>query len=458
VDHPGIRGLNLILTAQCNLRCRYCYQNAKGPRRMDREVLRASVDLAVSSPRERVDLVFVGGEPLLEFAALRGAVERAGARRPPGMRVGFRISTNGTLLTEEVAEFLARHRVYTQLSFDGVRGAQDVRCPGTFDVLDRLLDSLRERHPRFYRSSLIVSITLVPSTVRHLADSVDYFFEKGVAKIGITPSITPYAEWRREDIELLDGQFARIFESSVEHLERTGEVPLALFRERDGKSRGPGERVGASADDIALSPSAGAPSRDVGSAKTRMMCRIADNATPTVDVDGQVYGCGLYAPSVNQLRSPLHLGCLATMRLGDVRKPGFDERYRRFREAAGRLPVYAEKERKRSAYGRCADCAHFDLCTVCPVSLGHVEGNADPDRVPDFACAYNFVSLEHRERFPRRPSMRERVLGEPYREEMAWWSGIAGAVREARAGARREASGQTAIPPGDESARQTGAR
>lgn len=448
----------MILTAQCNLRCRYCYQNAKGPRRMGREVLRASVDLALSSPRERVDLVFVGGEPLLEFTALRAAVEYAEERRRQDLSVGYKTSTNGTLVSDEVADFLAKHRVYTQLSFDGLENAQDLRGKGTFGTLDGLIDRLRKRHPHFCRSRLIVSITLVPPTVRYLADSVDYFLGKGVAKIGITPSITPYTEWHKGDIAELDAQFARIFASSVEHLERTGEVPLALFREGGPTSRGPGDGAGAREESTWRSTGEGASRPGVASPRTRTMCHIAENATPTVDVDGRVYGCGLYAPSVNELHSPLHLGCLSTMRLGDVRQPGFDERYERFRLAVERLPVYAEKERKHSAYGRCADCEHFDLCTVCPVSLGHVERNTDPDRVPDFACAYSLVSLGYRDRFPRRPGMRARILGEPYGEEMAWWGGIARAIRDARAEGGRPDTGRSAGLAGHVQARRARAR
>jgi sulfatase maturation enzyme AslB (radical SAM superfamily) len=401
---------------------------------MDWETIRESVDLALRSPHESVDLVFLGGEPLLEFAALRRAVEHAEQRLPAGKRVGYKISTNGVLLCEEVADFLAEHRVYTQLSFDGVREAQDVRCEGTFAALDRLLDSLRERHPRFLHSCLIASITVVPATVGYLADSIDYFLSKGVARIGVAPSITSHGDWCRDDIGELEAQFSRILRSSLRHLEQTGDVPLTLLR-WSGEGPGPSGDSFPSMEEgdsrsIAqmVRPPGGAEHQWSG----RSMCHIAESETPTVDVDGQVYGCGLYARSVSDLHSPLHLACLPTMQLGDVRDPGLAERYERFREAVNRLPVYAEKERKYSAYRRCVDCPHFDVCRICPFSLGHVEGNADPHRVPDFACAFGMVTFRHRDRFPRQQGVRALVLGEQYREEMARWANIARAAREAR--------------------------
>jgi len=70
----------LILTAQCNLRCSYCYQNAKGARSMSWDTLQASIDLALQSPSPRVELTFTGGEPLLELELIRRGVAHAQSR------------------------------------------------------------------------------------------------------------------------------------------------------------------------------------------------------------------------------------------------------------------------------------------------------------------------------------------------------------------------------------------
>jgi MoaA/NifB/PqqE/SkfB family radical SAM enzyme len=447
---PGqVRSLDLILTTRCNLSCRYCYQTVRRRRRMDWEIIQASIDLLLSSPHRQVDLLFVGGEPLLEFPAIQAAVDYAERNRPADKRFKYKISTNGTLVTDEIAAFLAEHRFYTQLSFDGVRAAQAFRDDATFETLDRLLTSLRKEHPRFYHTDLVAAVTLIPPAVRYLADSVEYFLVRGVSKIAITPSIMPYPGWAGDAIDELDAQFSRIFESSLRHLERTGEVPLVLFR--DGEERRatgdtaevePSTRT--ASDSRFVSGATGAegdpPSgSDAGRvadprspAGTRMMCRIVPNVIPCVDVDGRAYHCGLFAESMHEFRSPLLGGCLATMCMGDIRDPEFHERNERFHEAVGGLPIFACKERKRSTYGRCADCRHFDVCAICPVSIGYMEGNDDPDRVPDFYCAYNLVSLDYRNRFPVRPSLRQRVLGEPYRDEMERWGVIARAVRKVR--------------------------
>jgi len=166
-----LRYINLVLTAECNLRCGYCYQNAKKPLRMPWETLRAALDLALGSAGFEVGVYFLGGEPLLEFPAIRRAVEYLEKNRPRGRRFSYGISTNGTLWTDEICAFLIDNRFETQISFDGVPDAQKSRGEETFDVLDRLLDRLREEHPSFYRRSVRVAVTTSPETMPHLAES-----------------------------------------------------------------------------------------------------------------------------------------------------------------------------------------------------------------------------------------------------------------------------------------------
>src|SRR5262249_10309067 len=152
------------------LTCSYCYQNSKQPgRAMDLSTVEKAVDLLLASPEPERKLGLYGGEPLLRFDLIRHAVERAEHGSHRGRRVRFGIVTNGTLLDEERAEFLARHDVETRISFDGVPAAQDERGRGTFVVLDRLLDRLRADHPIWFEERVEISTTVTPRTFRHLA-------------------------------------------------------------------------------------------------------------------------------------------------------------------------------------------------------------------------------------------------------------------------------------------------
>jgi sulfatase maturation enzyme AslB (radical SAM superfamily) len=380
-----IQALEVVLTADCNLRCVYCYQNDKKPRSMSWDTLRGALDLLLRSRCPEVEVLFLGGEPLLEFPLIRQAVAHVRATRPRRKRVCYTLITNGTLLREEQACFLARHRISVQLSFDGVPAAQNVRARGTFEVLDRLLDRLRLHQPGLFHKRLAVSLTLTSAAIPHLADSIAYFLAKGVPEISITPVVTHDQGWTNDMIGALDQQFARAFETCLGHYRRTGEVPLLLFR------------AGGDAEDSRRPEDA--------------MCRAPTGETLAVDVDGQVHGCAVFVESYQKPASTFLRERVSSIRLGDFRAPEFAERLARYSQAARDTRIFHEKREKYSAYGRCAECRFVDACSVCPASIGHIPGNTDPRRIPDFPCAFNRVALENRQRFAWRADAPSVVLG-----------------------------------------------
>jgi uncharacterized protein len=63
---------------------------------------------------------FYGGEPLLNFRAIRQIVEEAQTKaRETSTRCDFHITTNGTLLSREIADFMDQHRFTVYFSIDG---------------------------------------------------------------------------------------------------------------------------------------------------------------------------------------------------------------------------------------------------------------------------------------------------------------------------------------------------
>ncbi len=366
-----IESVVLILTARCNLACSYCYQGMRKAGVMEWGTVRASLDLGLRSQQEEVSFVFLGGEPLLSFPLVRQAVEYVESGSRPGHRVNLLISTNGTLLQPEITSFLERHRVEIQLSFDGVLPAQDLRARGTFPVLDSLVDKLRETRPGLFRDGLRISMTLIPPAIPHLADSVSYFLRKGCEKIAIEPLITHHPLWSGDCTRELERQFSRIVDISLDHLRRSGKVPLLLF-----------------------APPQESPRVRRGQA----MCGAVQGRNLTVDIDGQVYGCTLCVESVQEFRSPLVKRLLQALRIGyldDV----FPLRHGVFLEAACQEDLLNHRDRKHSSLGPCVACPFFEECAICPVSIAQTPGNMDPHRVPDFPCAFNRVAQEYRRLF-----------------------------------------------------------
>lgn len=381
----GVRTLEVILTASCNLRCGYCYQNAKQARHMEWATLREALDLLLHSDQRDCAVLFIGGEPLLQLPLIERAVAHVGAHRPPWKSVRFVTSTNGTLLDEASLAFLARHDFDTQISFDGVPAAQEFRGPGTHRKIDRALDTMRRQHPAFFRRRLNVAMTLHSGNLPYLADSVDYLIDKQVPTIGIAPLTTPDPGWTLASMDTLRRQLARVFERSLAHYRATGQVPLELFRKRDG-----------------------APTRRPAG---RSMCGVARGEAIAVDVDGQVTGCVTFAESYQRPDNDFLRRSLTSMRMGNIAEPGLAERMARYPEATAATGIFDRKQDKYSSLARCGECRFLAECAICPTGIGHIPGNADPRRVPDAACAFNLVSLELRERFPAQPSLADLLIG-----------------------------------------------
>jgi len=380
--------LEVILTAGCNLRCVYCYQNDKKPRRMSWPTLRDALDLVVRSANPSVEVLFLGGEPLLEFPLIRQAVEYVRATQGPDKTVTFAIVTNGTLLGEEEAGLLAAHDFDTYLSFDGVAAAQELRGPRTFPLLDALLDRLAQDRPHFLRERLTVGLTLTPATVRHLPESIAYFLRKGVAKIALSPIVTHDPSWAPEKIAVLEDAFAEVFRICLRHYKRTGAVPLEMFR-----------KSGGGADTDRHGPREG------------LTCSAPTGRVLAVDVDGQVHGCAVFIESYQGFASPFQRARVDALRMGDFRAPQFPGRLAMYPGAARETGLFHGKQDKYSSYGRCGECRFLDSCSICPASTGNIPGNTDPRRIADFPCAYNLVALAYREQFPALPTPLDILTG-----------------------------------------------
>lgn len=142
----------------CNLDCEYCFFLSKeslypGDRfRMSEDLLDTYVrQLLESHTTPEVTVAWQGGEPtLMGVEFFRQAVETAERYRQPGQTIRHTIQTNGTLLTDEWCELLARHRFLVGISIDGPREVHDryrhdKRGGPTFDKVVAGVELLR-RH------------------------------------------------------------------------------------------------------------------------------------------------------------------------------------------------------------------------------------------------------------------------------------------------------------------------
>jgi uncharacterized protein len=197
LQSPPLCAISLAIAQKCNLGCTYCYASQGdfgGPaKNMPEEVAHRAADLLIESgqPGTRLNIAFLGGEPLLNRPALRSTTERAArlaAERD--LHLTFSITTNGTLLREDDAEFFERHGFAVTVSLDGLREEHDRQRPfkrggGSFDEIMRRVQPLLRAQRRMQVS---VRATVTPSNL-NLPDQLDHFLAMGFHSVGYSPML-----------------------------------------------------------------------------------------------------------------------------------------------------------------------------------------------------------------------------------------------------------------------------
>ncbi len=154
------------VTRQCNLRCEHCYVAAtehRSPKELTRkEALEVVRDLAQF---EVPAILFSGGEPLMrtDLFELMQTAHDLGAVPV--------LSTNGTLLTDEIVSLLCRSGVKrVGISLDGLEGTND-HFRGVTGAFRRALDGIRSCREAGIRVSLRFTLT------QHNAQDLEGIFE-----------------------------------------------------------------------------------------------------------------------------------------------------------------------------------------------------------------------------------------------------------------------------------------
>jgi uncharacterized protein len=191
----------LNVTNQCNLACTYCYEYSADkisktdgkPKYMELEVAESAIDMLIreSAHRPKVHVTFFGGETLLNFPLLRFSVAYARKKSSEaGKQVDFSLTTNATLLNEEVIEFLSDNRVGVTVSIDGdqelndrMRVFHDGR--GSYDVMLPKIKLLLQRH----RTNSIGARVTLSSGVSHVRRIYEHLTrEVGFDAVGFSPA------------------------------------------------------------------------------------------------------------------------------------------------------------------------------------------------------------------------------------------------------------------------------
>jgi uncharacterized protein len=227
---PPVRTLSLAVAQKCNLGCVYCYAQqgsfGEAPRDMEEDVAARSVDLLLSEavPGEKVLLAFMGGEPLTNRRVLRTATERAAhVARDRGVQIGFSVTSNGTLITQEDGAFFEQYGFAVTISLDGAGEAHDRLRPfaGGGGSYRRIVERIRPLLEMQRRMQVSARVTVTPGNL-DLRHTLDEFIAMGFHSVGFSPMLSAPTGSGEMGAGELDRMLERMIECGREFERKVG--------------------------------------------------------------------------------------------------------------------------------------------------------------------------------------------------------------------------------------------
>ncbi len=229
----------------CNLRCRYCFyiehleEGKKGPRMSD-DVLEAMISSYMRTDQyNNYSFGWQGGEPtLMGLKFFERAVELQKKHAPPGARVSNGLQTNGTLISDEMAKFLAEYNFLLGVSLDGPAYLHDyyrktVGQTPTHSLVMRGIERLKQHEVEFNILTLVNDKTgkKAAEIYHYLRDNGFYYHQYiPCVEYDEKSNLQPYSvtgedwgnflceifdQWIKEDVHKVS---IRLFDSILEYL------------------------------------------------------------------------------------------------------------------------------------------------------------------------------------------------------------------------------------------------
>ena len=165
--------ITLQVTQECNLRCKYCIydedrnrrQRSHSNRSMSWSTAKKAMDFLWerSVDSTRVNVGFYGGEPLIEFSLIKKTIQYS-EYMFSGKELTFSLTTNGTLLNDEIILYLQNHNVSLMISLDGPKDINDINRvfsdgSGTYDAIIEKIERIKIIAPE-YAAKLQISMVI----------------------------------------------------------------------------------------------------------------------------------------------------------------------------------------------------------------------------------------------------------------------------------------------------------
>lgn len=192
----------IYLTTECNFQCTYCYEEYTKCLILDKEMLKDIldfiIDLESNKDSDAFAVNFMGGEPLLKKELIYQAVNYI--KEKCKKKVLYYITTNGSLLNEEMISWMKENDFFVRISIDGNKETHKknrLQKDGN-SAYATIMQNLK-----FIKKSGLkytIRMTVANNTLDQIYDNVIYFQTLGFDKLSIVLDINMQFGKTEEDI------------------------------------------------------------------------------------------------------------------------------------------------------------------------------------------------------------------------------------------------------------------
>lgn len=227
----GIMNFSIFFTNKCNMNCSYCYEKNKKEQSMDRDTINEVIDFIVQqhniNQNEKVTIVTHGGEPLLEFENIKYLIEKLNTKVN---NIHYIITTNATILTDTMIDYIIKHFSEISISIDGIEKAHDANRvfpngQGTYSTVYPNVKKILTKY------NVKARMTINPQTTPYLFENIKHLLNIGFRNIVPVPDM--YCNyWTEADINALFEQGKMIIDyiKNYPHITNIGMINDALSK------------------------------------------------------------------------------------------------------------------------------------------------------------------------------------------------------------------------------------
>jgi sulfatase maturation enzyme AslB (radical SAM superfamily) len=351
-DVMNIYSFALFMTDACNFNCSYCYQK-RGNTYIDTATLKKAISFFFPFLKKDCYVNFYGGEPLLALDKILFALDNIQfLNKTISKNIIFSMTTNASLLSDDVLNILNEYKFSLLISFDGI--TQDVsRKKGSFKKTAVILEKAKQ-YPQI---DLETNSVFTPATIENLSESIMSIVRLGVPNISLAPSQIDV--WDRTSLSYYKQELEVLAQRLIFYAKKNRQIPVVNFRRIYKKSV---FSCYAAKDRMAMTP------------------------------EGTLWGCHLFADAY---KGKEETAAYAKFCFGDL--DSFMKNPEKIYQKIAANYAHLRMDRFHTLNGRCDQCPDLLDCQVCP--MDNVIQGRDFREIPDWVCEQKKIMREVKRKF-----------------------------------------------------------